>query len=155
MRIRPAAAGEAALLSDLAMRSKAIWGYPRAFLERCRDELTWSETDLSDLRFAVLEVGGCVVGFYALALTGDEPPASELEALFVEPHALRRGYGRLLLADAKQAAADLGAATLIVQGDPNAGAFYAACGGLEVGARPSQSIQGRMLPLFAFSLTQV
>ena len=32
--LRPARPGEAAALSDLALRSKAHWGYDQAFLDR-------------------------------------------------------------------------------------------------------------------------
>jgi hypothetical protein len=42
----------------------------------------------------------------------------------------------------------LGARTLVIQGDPNAAAFYAAAGALLVGERPSASSAGRALPLY-------
>ena len=38
--IRPARSGEAKALSDLALRSKAHWGYDAAFMAACRAELT-------------------------------------------------------------------------------------------------------------------
>jgi hypothetical protein len=37
--IREAVSSEAALLSALAMRSKAYWGYSSDFMEKCRAEL--------------------------------------------------------------------------------------------------------------------
>ncbi len=40
--IRGARQDECALLSDLAFRSKASWGYGEQFMEDCRDELTIS-----------------------------------------------------------------------------------------------------------------
>ena len=39
MLVRPGHPGEAAILSDLALRSKSYWGYDADFLEACRDEL--------------------------------------------------------------------------------------------------------------------
>jgi len=37
--VRPARPDEASTLSELAVRSKAWWGYDVAFLDRCRREL--------------------------------------------------------------------------------------------------------------------
>ena len=34
--LRPADPSEAALLTDLCLRSKAVWGYDAAFMARCR-----------------------------------------------------------------------------------------------------------------------
>lgn len=55
--IRPARAGEARLLSELALRSKAHWGYSKEFLEAVRAELSYSEKQLQSkrARFFVLE----------------------------------------------------------------------------------------------------
>ncbi len=38
--IRPVDASEAAIISELAMRSKAHWGYSPEFVEACRAELS-------------------------------------------------------------------------------------------------------------------
>ena len=64
--IRMAKAGEAALLSDLAFRSKAYWGYSDAFMEACREELSVSPDDLARRPTWVLEVDGRPIGFYSL-----------------------------------------------------------------------------------------
>ena len=37
---RPATAADAPVLSNIAFRAKALWGYDAAFMEMCRDELT-------------------------------------------------------------------------------------------------------------------
>src|SRR6185503_18441731 len=37
---RAARADECEWLSELAFRSKAVWGYPPDFMQRCRSELT-------------------------------------------------------------------------------------------------------------------
>lgn len=41
MVIRPAKPDEAAVISELAIRSKAHWGYGRKFIDACRSELTY------------------------------------------------------------------------------------------------------------------
>ena len=150
--IRPARVDEAGLLSDLALRSKAHWGYSPEFIERCRAELSYSEEQLlaEHMRFFVLESAQRVVGFYALKqLSRIE---IELEAMFVEPAFIGHGFGRLLMEHAKSIAAEMGAKQLIIQSDPYAARFYAAAGGVVTGTRESASIPGRYLPTLAIDL---
>jgi GNAT superfamily N-acetyltransferase len=144
-RLRPARLEECAALSALALRSKASWGYSSDFLEHCAAELTLSP-ELIPHTFVIETVAG-VHGFYALSQL--DARRAELELLFVEPSALRHGYGRRLLAHAQRHAREvLGARTLVIQGDPNAAAFYRAAGAVRVGELPSASITGRVLPLY-------
>jgi GNAT superfamily N-acetyltransferase len=150
--IRPARTGEARLLSELALRSKAHWGYSTEFLEAVRTELSYNEEQLQSerMRFFVLESAGRSVGFYALAhQSGTE---IELDALFVEPEHIGKGFGRLLIEHAKSVAAAMGGTRLIIQGDPNAERFYLAAGAVLTGTRESASIPGRFLPTFAMDL---
>jgi len=151
--IRAARAGEAALLSGLALRSKAHWGYSPEFIEACRVELTYSEEQLRSgyTRCFVLERGGIVTGFYTLVPQNTD--SVELEALFVEPALVGRGFGRLLIEHAKSVAGAMGATRLVVQGDPNAERFYRAAGGVLTGQRESGSIPGRLLPVFEIDLS--
>ena len=89
--IRGAAAEEAALLSDLAFRSKAIWGYTPEFMELCRNELVVERDQIvaHEASHAVCEVNGGVVGFYQLQQT--TPVEFELGALFVDPNHIGNG----------------------------------------------------------------
>ncbi len=48
--VRPARPGEAPRLSQLALRSKAYWGYDAEFLDRCRGELEVRSEQLAALR---------------------------------------------------------------------------------------------------------
>lgn len=148
--IRPGTTTEAARLSDLAFRSKAHWGYSDAFMEACREELTYAPEDIENLDVAVAEDDGRVVGFYALArLSATEV---ELEAMFVDPDVIGRGYGRRLMDHALRAATAGGAHAMVIQGDPNAEPFYLAMGGTITGTRESDSIPGRYLPTFRIAL---
>lgn len=144
--IRKATVEEAPLLSDLAFRSKAYWGYDDDFMEACRAELTLSPEKVLEHPTYVLEVGGKILGFYNLEhISGEEV---ELGYLFVEPRAIGNGYGGKLVQHARETARRLGYKFLTIQGDPNAGSFYENCGAKLVGNRPSASIAGRELPLF-------
>jgi len=150
--IRPAHASEACLLSELALRSKAHWGYSSEFLEAVRAELSYDEKQLRSehMRVFVLEHAKRVVGFYALA--HQSGTAIELDALFVEPDCIGKGFGRLLLDHAKSMATTMGATKLIIQGDPNAERFYLAAGAVLTGNEESGSIPGRYLPMFSIDL---
>lgn len=140
------------MLSELAMRSKAHWGYSPAFMAACREELTYSAAQVegADYTFAVAERSGEAVGFYALGKVS--AAEVELEALFVEPAHIGTGVGRALLRHAVAKAVRRGADTLVIQGDPNAAAFYEAAGCARVGSRESASVPGRRLPLYSLRL---
>jgi GNAT superfamily N-acetyltransferase len=76
-----------------------------------------------------------------------------VEALFVTPSAIGKGYGRALIEHAKREAIERSAKSLIIQSDPNAERFYQAIGGKLVGKRKSGSICSRYLPVFEIELT--
>ncbi len=151
MKLREAKINEGPLLSDLAFRSKAYWGYSAEFMEACREELTYTDIDIENWSVIVVE-NQRVEGFYALVPLSDTEV--ELEALFVEPDAIGQGYGRALISHAKTTAKAMGAKTMIIQGDPNATPFYQAIGGKLTGERESASIPGRFLPTFELDLDE-
>lgn len=150
--IREAYTGEAGLLSALALRSKAHWGYSKDFLEACRAELTVDASRIGseNYRCFVAVEDDSISGFYTLASIpeGDW----ELEALFVEPDRIGTGIGRSLIRHAVHLLSARGAVRLTIQGDPNATDFYRAAGARQVGTRESDSIPGRFLPLFLIDI---
>ena len=138
MTIRPARPGEEPLLSDLAVRSKGVWGHDEAFLARARVELTLHPGDLGRLIVRVAERDGMVVGFSAVDV-GEQ----ELTLLFVDPPAIGSGVGGALLRDAL---AHSGLPELLIESDPDAEPFYLRAGAVRIGTRVSPST-GRELPL--------
>ncbi len=148
--IRIAVPDEAARLSELAMRSKAVWGYSPEFMAACRDELTLSPDYIESTPTFVADAGEAPVGFYSLERLSTSEV--ELAFLFVEPEAIGQGHGRQLIEHAKAQARAAGHATMVIQGDPNAAGFYCAAGGRLAGTRESLSIPGRRLPLFHIDL---
>jgi GNAT superfamily N-acetyltransferase len=142
--IRPAREGELELLSELAMRSKAHWGYSEAFMRACASELTVRRDHVP--RLFVCERAGAIIGFCAWSPIN--AVRAELEFLFVEPSAIGSGYGRALLDHACADIAQRGHRILEIQGDPHAARFYRAAGARQIGERESASIPGRKLPLY-------
>ena len=151
LRIRAVLPGEAGLLSDLALRSKAHWGYSQEFIAACRHELTFTPEQIigNTLQFIAAETEGDLLGFYALEQVS--ATEFELQALFVEPRHIGSGVGRTLIAHAKCAVAQAGGKVLRIQGDPHAERFYRAAGGMLVGQKESASFPGRFLPMFAIT----
>ncbi|MER5529738.1 GNAT family N-acetyltransferase [Streptomyces sp. NPDC002677] len=142
LSIRPAQDEEASFLSDLALRSKAHWGYDTEFLEACREELTLRGSELAVRRTAVAERDGSIVGFMTLE---GEPPQGVLGMMFVDPDSIGQGIGRVLFTHAVESARALGFTRFTIDADPNAEPFYEAMGGIPVGRVPSGSIPGRTL----------
>ena len=153
--IRRANPAQAQSLSDLAVRSKAHWGYSSEFIDACRDELSYTGEQINGPQFSffVCVVDERIVGFYAVEQVSAN--VAELEALFVAPEYIGRGIGRAMIEHARQCANRLGVSSLIIQGDPNAESFYLAAGAIRAGHRESNSIAGRQLPLFRIDLCQL
>ena len=150
--IRAARPIEASALTELALRSKAVWGYSTAFMEACKAEMALQPSSINDehSQHWLIESNGAIAGFYVLEwLDGGD---CELDALYVDPAFLRQGLGKRLLSHAKQRASDRGVKRLLIQSDPNAEAFYLAAGAKKIGERESGSISNRYLPLLALPL---
>lgn len=148
MLIRKARPQEGQMLTQLAFRSKAYWGYDTKLLEVWRDELTVSEEMIRDFISYVAQSGDRVVGFWC------REPKEEHSAgfLFIEPDWIGKGVGRLLweavMADAKQR----GLRYLTWEADPNAEPFYLRMGAYRIGLKASDVVEGRKLPVMRFHL---
>lgn len=146
MHIRPAKAGESAILTALVLRSKAHWGYDQHFMDACRAELTLTEVDLLRREFWVAEHDGAPVGVVEVTVDGT---SGEIEKLFVDPAAMGLGVGRCLMEAALEKLREAGAISVTVASDPQAAPFYERMGFELVGTVPSGSIAGRSLPQLA------
>lgn len=149
LTLRPARVEELELLSDLCLRSKAVWGFDDAFLAACRAELTLRPADLSTTKIQVAEHGGRVLGVVQISVDGTN---AQLEKLFIEPASLRGGVGRELFAWACAEARGAGARALVIEADPGATDFYRRIGASDDGMAPSGAIPGRTIPRLKLKL---
>ena len=147
--IRRAKPSEAEFLTELALRSKAYWGYDAAFMARCRVALTVDADELRRQPYFVAERDGTILGFYGFEPEGD---AIGLSRFFVEPDEIGAGVGRALMEHAKESARRDGHRTLIAVADPNAAKFYERLGGQPAGSAPSEIDPARPLPILRFDL---
>jgi GNAT superfamily N-acetyltransferase len=144
-----AAPDEAAVVSALAIRSKAHWDYPPEQMSVVREELTLRTAQLANHHCHVAVGGAEIRGFYTLVLMDDG--RAELEHIFVEPVDFGVGIGRELFDHACGLARKLGVTALYIQSDPNAAGFYSRLGA-RLDAEIPSSIPGRSIPCFAFTL---
>ena len=143
---RTAKQNEAKAISELAINSKAYWGYSSKFMDECKAELSHTPEQLinEEYIYNVAVKGESIVGFYKLVNILQETIL--LEALFIEPSMIGCGLGRNLYEHAKQVCSDKGAVYIEVQSDPNSEGFYKTVGMNVTGKAQSESIAGRYLP---------
>lgn len=149
IKIRSASPKEHAILTDLCLRSKAVWGYDEHFMDLCRAELTLDESACRSPNLKVAERSATILGVAEVSVVDSE---CYLEKLFVEPSDLSSGVGSSLFNWAKERAAQLGYHELIIEADPGAVGFYQKMGATVVGETASQSIPGRTLPKLVLPL---
>jgi len=148
--IRRARMHEAALLTSLALRAKASWGYDAVFMAEASEEIAISPASLARVPFYVIERDSRVLGFYSVADHGDG--TLELTDLFVDPDFLRQGIGRSLLQHAKENARAAGQRMLLIRSDPHAEAFYRGVGATYLDPASPHSAGGAELPLMRIDL---
>ncbi|CAM3880991.1 GNAT family N-acetyltransferase [Kibdelosporangium persicum] len=141
--LRAARPGEAAALGELALRSKAHWGYDRDFLDACRAELSFRLRDVVERGIVVAAEGDRLLGFYSVE---GRAPEGELAHMWLEPSEIGKGLGKRLWRHAMESARAAGFTVLTIDAEPAAEGFYLAMGAVKVGETPSGSIPGRVLP---------
>lgn len=149
IRLRTPRIDELEAVSQLCLRSKAVWGYDPAFLAACREELSVS---VDDLQSSHVQIAEDETGIAAIAHVVPDEADAELKKLFVDPLRLQRGVGKLLFAWSVQIARAGGAIRLNIDADPEAVGFYRRMGAKDDGWSPSGSIPGRLLPRLVLDL---
>lgn len=150
MQIRRAKMEEGDFLSEIALRSKAYWGYDDSFIEACRQALTISKECIASNYVYVLEDKSVIMDFFCLVANGK---AGELDSLFIDTQFIGKGYGRLLWNSILQNAKDIGIDEFTIDADPNAEEFYKKMGAIRIGEVESTVFENRKLPLMKVLVT--
>jgi GNAT superfamily N-acetyltransferase len=124
--IRPAVMSEHRALEELQRRASLNNPGDREALLSNPDAIELPPEQIAAGHVFVAERDGVIVGMSAVVPR--EGPATDLDALFVEPHLWGHGIGRLLVEYCVVFARAQGSAALHVVGNPHAEGFYRACG---------------------------
>jgi GNAT superfamily N-acetyltransferase len=155
--LRAARPDEAALLTELSLRSKAYWGYDVDFMAKCVPLLQVTAEMIESMECIVADSEGTLLGYSLLQKPEHAPDHTDepavLENLFVDPDAIGKGVGQALLQHALSLTKAEGYSHLFVEADPNAEAFYLKYGAYRIGERESGIQAGRMLPWLRFDLS--
>lgn len=139
-------------VNELILRAKAHWGYAPSQLDAWRADRAVSAEDVERRPcFVAIDAKQALIGFAALERGA---LGWELDNLWVEPASMRLGIGRQLLRHALHVARLEGAASVRVDADPHAAAFYEACGARANGevSAPVHNEPDRKRPQFIFDL---
>jgi GNAT superfamily N-acetyltransferase len=151
-RIRQALPDEAGAITDLAIRSKAYWGYDASFMADAAASMVITAADIGVGGVWLLEIDDRPAGFYRLRQASDGHAV--LEDLFLDPSVIGQGAGRRLWDHAVDEARRLDAIDIELESDPNAVGFYERMGAERIGERESPVRPGRMLPVMRIRLRQ-
>ena len=124
--IRPARLDEQTMLESLQRRASLSNPGDRDALLANPDAIALPIEQIAEGCVFVAERDGVVFGFAAVLPRPDG--GAELDALFVEPHAWKRGIGRRLVDHIADVARVRAASFLHVIGNPHAEGFYVSCG---------------------------
>ncbi|MFF2176441.1 GNAT family N-acetyltransferase [Lysinibacillus sp. NPDC058147] len=142
MLIRSAKVQDCDLLSNLAYKSKAYWGYTEDFLQQCKGDLTVTKEYVEENPVYVMESDNKIVAFYSFTLN-----ELKLDALFIDPEYIGKGLGKILWKHLLNEAKELGISEFTLDSEPNAEGFYLKMGAKNIGFTPSTVFPDRQLPL--------
>jgi len=137
-------------ITQVALTSKAYWGYSAAQIDIWTDELTVSPSMIEERHVYIYKENCSIAGFYVL----NRPIGNlvELEFLFVLPQYIGKGLGKKLLGHAIALAKQTTyCEAMMLYADPNAEPFYLRNGFHTIDHKES-SVFGRLMPKMMYNL---
>lgn len=120
------------------MRSKSYWPYSYDYLEKCKEALAVTKTDIQNWPVTVAENENEIIGFSALKTIDGE---NRLDHLWIDPRYICKGIGTLLFSASIKEAKNLGWNGFRIAAEPFAEAFYEKMGAKKIGV-----VQSRIKP---------
>ncbi len=140
------------ILNNIMMRSLAVWGYSPKQIEGAVEALEITEEFLGKSICYVAELNDLIKGFFCI-----EPnQIGELsEAKFyIEPDSMRLGLGTILWNKVIYELKNEEVKYFKFLIDPNAQGFYEKLGAVKVAEQPSDIIEGYMIPIMKYTITE-
>lgn len=137
-------------LTEIALISKAYWGYTEEQIQSWTEDLTVTSQMIENMMVYKFISNQKTLGFYIL----NQPQKTniELEFLFVHPDAIGQKIGKQLLKHATEKARGFHIESMTLLADPNAQPFYESQGFVFVDKKES-AIPNRFLPVMKKDLT--
>lgn len=135
-------------LLELALKSKAHWGYDAAFLKDCEPDLLVAKQDIEKGWVQILKKQNEWIGYYGFSMN----PTLELSDFFIDPNFIGKGYGKFLWNHAIQFARQNNWTHFQIVSDPNALEFYLNMGAVDTGELAPPASTGRRLPILKLDL---
>ena len=142
---------DAQVLTQIALKSKAFWGYSEEQIESWREELTITSELFKDWRGSKFVIEDEIAGFYLLNRVNSR--TCFLEFLFVHPKHIGKNIGKQLIEHAIHSCRNNSCEILNVLSDPFAESFYMKYGFKTI-SRKESSIRGRFLPEMELEFTE-
>ncbi|WP_347173657.1 GNAT family N-acetyltransferase [Polaribacter uvawellassae] len=134
---------DAKTLTQIALESKAYWGYSSEQIESWKSDLTILPETFKDWRGCKFMMDTEIAGFYILNRVNSR--TCFLEFLFVKPKFIGKNIGGQLVEHAITNCRTNSCEVLNVLSDPNAASFYEKYGFKTISLKES-SVPGRFLP---------
>ncbi|MGE5375252.1 MAG: GNAT family N-acetyltransferase, partial [Bacteroidota bacterium] len=148
--IRPVNPKEADQCTQIALRAKSTWAYPRHWMETWTPQLTFTAAYFESNESWAAELDGQLTGFYTLI---EQDKIAWLENMWVRPEFIGQGIGKALFLHAAGLARQRGYNLLKLEADPNAAGFYKKMGMYKIGERQYEMDgQPRRLPIMEIKL---
>lgn len=133
VNIRIANSCDAEVLSKLAIRSEAHWGYDNEFMERFTSLYRVTEEFIMNNATYILQDGNNILGFYGILVDENE---TSLEYFFIDPQSIGKGHGKTLWTHTINICKLLSIKELSIVTSPHAKEFY-----IKMGAHPNGEVE--------------
>ncbi|MEG0772813.1 GNAT family N-acetyltransferase [Clostridium sp.] len=131
------------VLTNLAIRSEAYWGYDFEFMENFKAIYKVSEEFISNNPTFIMKEDENIIGFYGLLI---EKSGIALEYFFIEPKYIGKGYGKELWKHVMKTCESLDVVEFEIVTSPQAKDFYIKLGAKLQGEVESLVAKGRIIP---------
>jgi GNAT superfamily N-acetyltransferase len=148
-KVREAKPYESEILTSIAIRSEAYWGYDYDYIEKFKSIYNVSEDFISNNPTFVIEKYDNIVGFYSILVEKDK---TSLEHLFIEPKHIGKGYGKLLWNHIIEKCKTTAIKEFEIVTSPEAKEFYTKMGAIQIGEVESLVKKNRKIPKLIYKI---
>lgn len=147
--IRNAIANEYKILTDIAIKSEAYWGYDSDYMDKFKSIYKVSEEFINNNPTVIIEEDENIIGFYGVLIEKNE---TSLEYFFIEPKYIGLGYGKILWSYLVKDCKNLGIKEFSIVTSPQAKEFYVKMGAIPYGEIESLLKKGRIIPQLIYTI---